>query len=563
MTMKQISRRQLCCYLAALSLVPSPGHAYAPQDALLASPRPLSPTSSADIRGTHELLERAREIHAGRSRRRRDLQSGGGDLVARILQASGAGTTDSPAPPAAVEPWERLRVDTICDQESLYGNLFGDDYTSPLPLFGDAVLGRDTEDDDPLASVVARQEIPTLLAASEGDVEATVLQQEAQRRRSPSAAAAAVQEEYIDSRHASEGEKEAMSRTSAQLPRAVSKNDRAPPPETPVRSEEEVLASSGRVTPAEEVLLSRLIRRGAELTRIRDTLERELGRPPSRAEWAKGADAPSSAALRRDVSRYATAKNRLVTANLGLVHAVVKHGMGRKDGGKRALSYRGVTPDELLQEGTLGLIRAAELFDPERGLRFSTYATIWIKGAIGNHRLDQFITLPTKWRSKAARIERCRAAALAEGGGAPTVAALAALADLPVKDVVTISTKMDQARNVLSIDHEYANRQGSGDGATFRGLSDKFVDDEAAAEVVALKADIVGVLASALTEREGRLIRLRYGLNDGGQGRSLQQCATAMGISYRRAREISVTCIEKLRKAENAGALQEYLLTVA
>jgi len=50
--------------------------------------------------------------------------------------------------------------------------------------------------------------------------------------------------------------------------------------------------------------------------------------------------------------------------------------MGRKDGGRRALSYRGVTPDELLKEGTLGIIRATELFDLERGLRFSTYTTI-------------------------------------------------------------------------------------------------------------------------------------------------------------------------------------------
>eukprot|EP00588_Corethron_pennatum_P016088 CAMPEP_0194304274 /NCGR_PEP_ID=MMETSP0171-20130528/2052_1 /TAXON_ID=218684 /ORGANISM="Corethron pennatum, Strain L29A3" /LENGTH=553 /DNA_ID=CAMNT_0039055493 /DNA_START=111 /DNA_END=1772 /DNA_ORIENTATION=- len=553
--MKQISRRQCCCYLAALSLVPSPGYAYSLQESAIAPPRPLSPTAAADIRGTHELLERARALHKTRSRRRLDRQSGGGDLVSRILQASG--TVEKTHP-------ERFRADApVYDQDSLYGNLFGDGCSAPLPLFEEVVLG---DDDDPMDSVVARQEISTLLAASEGDVEATVLQKEAQRRRAP---AAAEKEEYIEAQRASEGEKEAMSRTSAQLPRAVSKNDipsapvaAAPSQEAPVRSTEEVLAGSGRVTPAEEVLLSRLIRRGAELVRIKETMERELGRPPTRAEWATAADA-SSAALRRDVSRYATAKNRLVTANLGLVHAVVKHGMGRKDGGKRALTYRGVTQDELLQEGTLGLIRAAELFDPERGLRFSTYATIWIKGAIGNHRLDQFITLPTKWRSKAARIERCRAAAVAEGGGVPTVATLAALTDLPEKDVRNISTKMDQARNVLSIDHEYANRSGSGDGVTFRGLSDKFVDNDAAAEVVALKADIVGVLASALTEREGRLIRLRYGLNDGGQGRSLQQCATAMGISYRRAREISVTCIEKLRNAENAGALQEYLLTVA
>merc|ERR1712183_599577 len=108
------------------------------------------------------------------------------------------------------------------------------------------------------------------------------------------------------------------------------------------------------------------------------------------------------------------------------------------------------------------------------------------------------------------------------------------------------------------MDHTY-----SGKDASSTTLADSFVDDDAVAETVALRADLVHMLATALTEREARLLRLRYGLNEGGRGRSLTECAEAMGINYNKARNIAVAAVEKLRTAENVGALQEYLLTVA
>eukprot|EP01083_Nonionella_stella_P168299 567801_1 len=93
-------------------------------------------------------------------------------------------------------------------------------------------------------------------------------------------------------------------------------------------------------------------------------------------------------------------------ANMGLVHAVVRSRM--RESGRGLYSYDGVSYEEMVQEGSLGLLRAAELFDPSRGLRFSTYATIWIKGVLGNSDLSNTITLPLRERNKFKKIQTAK-----------------------------------------------------------------------------------------------------------------------------------------------------------
>merc|ERR1712087_728610 len=114
----------------------------------------------------------------------------------------------------------------------------------------------------------------------------------------------------------------------------------------------------------------------------------------SRSEWAKLADLESATQLRREVATYRRAKQLLVSANMGLVHTVVK---------KNYYDVRrtsGTTYEELVQEGSLGLLRAAELFDPSRGIRFSTYATIWIKGQLSNSNVSEPVKLPQREKTK-------------------------------------------------------------------------------------------------------------------------------------------------------------------
>lgn len=156
-----------------------------------------------------------------------------------------------------------------------------------------------------------------------------------------------------------------------------------------------------RVTREQELELGHMIQRGVKLHKLKADFEEKEEREISRPEWTKLAGLESAKELRKQVSAYRQAKQLLVSANIGLVHAVVN---------KQYASIRkstGLSKEELIQEGSLGLMRAAELFDPSRGLRFSTYATIWIKGTLQNsHVTDGSITSHSAKRPSGTRLSR-------------------------------------------------------------------------------------------------------------------------------------------------------------
>ena len=165
----------------------------------------------------------------------------------------------------------------------------------------------------------------------------------------------------------------------------------------------------GRITPEQELELGEIIQKGVSLIKIQKELEASLSRPPKNKEWASAASTTSSQ-LRRAIASYREAKSTLVASNLGLVHAVVK----------KNKNYRAQrTYEELVQEGSLGLLRAAELFDPARGLRFSTYATIWIKGVLSNLQGNSLINIPARERTKWNKIRRAANAFNEERGREP------------------------------------------------------------------------------------------------------------------------------------------------
>ena len=250
----------------------------------------------------------------------------------------------------------------------------------------------------------------------------------------------------------------------------------------------------------------------------------------------------------------------MVSANLGLVHAVVKaqYASFRKTG----LSY-----DEIVQEGSLGLIRAAELFDPSRGLRFSTYATIWIKGTLSNSHVVEPVKLPKREKTKWSKIVKAHnELAKANGGaGEPTVEELSNHVGMKVSDVLATMRKMNQVKQVLSLDYEYKTQSRSGieSGSLNKLETDKaFMADADLAERTQMQADVVAAMARNLDAREARLMRLRYGLADG-RTRTLSECAEAMGLSQTRVQNIATKCLKKLREAVDAESLEEYLLTIA
>ena len=335
-----------------------------------------------------------------------------------------------------------------------------------------------------------------------------------------------------------------------------------------------------RLTAEEEVELARIIRQGTELHRLKTAFEAEHSRDISRQEWTDLAMQESTADidmpianprdLRRLISAYRSAKNRLVSSNMGLVYAVVRSKHGHR------LRMAGISEDELVQEGSLGLLRAAELFDPDRyGARFSTYATTWIKGMLSNSRVDQAISVPARETTKWNKIRRAAADIAMENCGGeqqetnkqPKAKEVASRTGLNLDEVQHTTSKMAQVQKVLSLDYRYrtVRRSEVEDHAGFD--HDRAVQVDAdLAERITFRSDVVAALVRNLSEEEGRLLRLRYGLDadaDGSGGRSLAECAAIMGWSRDKARLLANKCLQKLREADGAEALQEYLLTVA
>lgn len=278
--------------------------------------------------------------------------------------------------------------------------------------------------------------------------------------------------------------------------------------------------------------------------------------------------------LRKLISDYRMAKEELVLRNVGLVRVLVRSQYARR------AEHRGVPIEELIQEGLLGLIRTAELFDPSRGLRFSTYATIWIKGVLSNSNLlDEVISLPSREKAIHNKVRRAwedmaietgdSNGAAGGGGKRPSASSAEELAVRLWMDKSSVEEHlrcMACVTNVLSLDYRYSSSTQSGhlsgnmDKALHSRLS--FGTDADLAERAQFRADVVSGLVKNLTERELTLMRLRYGLEDGTE-HTVKECAARMGINKETARLLQHACLKKPREASKMESLQEYLLTVA
>lgn len=338
-----------------------------------------------------------------------------------------------------------------------------------------------------------------------------------------------------------------------------------------VEEEEEVTlddssSPSVRLSHEQEIQLARIIQKGVELHNIKSKFEEEHGRDISKKEWTELAKLESPKELRRIVSNYRQAKSKIVMANMGLVHAVVRSRLGASS--SKSLDG-GASYEELVQEGSLGLLRAAELFDPSRGLRFSTYATIWIKGVLGKNNIHETIKLPAREKSKWNKINSAIQDLILNHGEndsyKPSEKEIAEKCGMQPNEVVEVMTKMKRAKNVLSLDYQYNTQSRSGaETGTFDALANdkNLMDDVDLVEKLHVRADVIAALARNLDPREARLVRLRYGLNDG-RTRTISECAESMGISRSLAQQLSVGCLKKLREADDAQSLQEYLLSIA
>ena len=291
------------------------------------------------------------------------------------------------------------------------------------------------------------------------------------------------------------------------------------------------LKEIGRVpllTAEEEVMLAKRMEAGQQ---AREKLSQD------------GLDPEERERLQRIVEDGLAAREHLIRANSRLVISVAKKYIGR-----------GVPFLDLIQEGNIGLIRAANKFDYKRGHKFSTYATWWIRQAVTRAIADQSRTIrvPVHMGDQINKLLRIAHRLTQELGRKPTSEELAAAMEIPTRKAEEM---LKVARRPLSLDMPTDDEGDSKLGDFIEDEDSAAPDDEVTSSML---RELLHVILQDLPPREVRILQLRYGLVDG-ETYTLEEVGRKLGVTRERVRQIEAQALSRLRHPTHARKLKDFL----